>query len=200
MKTCKFLLLIFFLFLGIKVTAQYEYPGWEDSVKTVKRGRHSESKLFFGGVPGLMFGSITYIELPPYVGYKFTPYLWAGVGPLYQYYKERESGYETSIYGGKIFAQLFLIRDLKEKINVNLGDVFLYGESSMLNLEPLAYNPNTNMYFKLDRKWINVTLVGLGFRFPIGNRSGFSLNILWDVTQNPEFSYQNPEVRIGFDF
>jgi hypothetical protein len=200
MKDIKYLHLITFLLIGIKVTAQYEYPGEEDSIKTVKKSKYTGSKLFFGGVPGLMFGSITYIELPPYVGYKFTPYLWAGVGPFYQYYKERASGYETSIYGGKVFTQLFLVRDLREKLNINLGDVFLYGESSMLNLEPLFYDAASNLYYKDDRKWINITLVGFGIRYPIGERSGFSFNVMWDISQNPEHSYQNPEVRIGFDF
>jgi hypothetical protein len=190
MKASKYLLLFLFIIIGLNLSAQYNYPGEDETVKVKKKGWYSDSKLFFGGVPGLMFGSITYIELPPYVGYKFTPFFWAGIGPLYQYYKQREPSYETSIYGGKAFVQLFLIKDLKDKININLGDIFIYGESSMLNIEP---------YYYTERKWVDVTLIGFGFRYPLGNRSGFSLNILWDITQNPDYSYTNPEVRIGFD-
>ena len=185
--------------MGIKVSAQYDYPEQEDTTKIVKKGWYSNSKLFFGGVPGLMFGSTTFIELPPYVGYKFTPFLWAGIGPLYQYYKERSLHYETSTYGGKVFMQVFVIRNLAEKIRVNLGDIFLYGESSMLNFEPTYYDPYNNMYNKEARKWINVTLIGFGFRYPISDHSGFSLNILWDVTHNPDYTYPTPEIRVGFD-
>jgi hypothetical protein len=199
MKPVKYLLVLSILIMGIKVSAQYDYPGAEDTTKILKKSRHSDTKVFFGGVPGLMFGSTTYIELPPFVGYKFTPYLWAGIGPLYQYYKEKSLHYETSTYGGKVFAQVFVIRNLAEKIRINLGDIFLYGESSMLNFEPTLYDPYTFNYYKESRKWINVTLIGFGFRYPLGDRSGFSINILWDVTHNPEYSFPNPEIRVGFD-
>ena len=200
MKIKKFAFAFFFTVISISSFAQYDYPGEEDAktVKAEKKSWYSDSKLFFGGVPGLMFGSTTYIELPPYVGYKFTPYILAGVGPLYQYYKERTIHYETSIYGGKLFTQVFLIKNLEEKIRINLGDLFLYGESSMLNIEPYTVDSNYNIT-KLERKWLNVTLIGFGFRYPIGYRSGFSLNILWDVSRNPDYPSFGPEVRVGFD-
>jgi hypothetical protein len=199
MKAGKYIPLVFFLLIALRVSAQYEYPGEEDTTKVIKKSSYSNSKLFFGGVPGLMFGSTTFIELPPFVGYKFTPYLWAGIGPLYQYYKDKSLHYETSTYGGKVFTQIFVIRNLAEKIRVNLGDIFLYGESSMLNFEPSTYDYISNTVTKENRKWINVTLVGFGFRYPLGDHSGFSLNILWDVTRNPDYSYPTPEVRLGFD-
>jgi hypothetical protein len=202
MKGLKYTLIIVLSVFCLKISAQYEYPGQAEdetnSDKPKKTGWYRDSKLFFGGVPGLMFGSITYIELPPYVGYKFTPHIWAGVGPLFQYYKDKSIGYESSIYGGKLFSQVFLIKNLDEKIHINLGDIFLYGESSMLNIEPYYIDAYYNLY-KTDRKWINVTLIGFGLRYPIGYRSGFSLNVLWDISQNPEYSYSNPEIRIGFD-
>jgi len=202
MKVLRYTLISVLAILSLNIFAQYDFPGEEthdNETKAIKKtGWYRDSKLFFGGVPGLMFGNITYVELPPYVGYKFTPHIWAGVGPLFQYYKDKSIGYESTIYGGKLFTQLNVVRNLYEKININLGDIFLYGESSMLNIEPYIdpiNNPNLQPY----RKWINVTMVGFGLRYPIGYRSGFSLNILWDISQNPEYSYSNPEIRLGFD-
>jgi hypothetical protein len=115
------------------------------------------------------------------------------------YYKDRDWGYESSVYGGKLFTQLYLVKNLNEKIGVNLGDLFLYAETNMFNLEPADWDPYNNVIIKYPRKWINATLIGGGFRFPIGYRSGFSLNVLWDVTQDPYSPYSNPEIRLGFD-
>lgn len=203
MKKHAYIFLLIFSLLCSVSKAQYEYPGDDEQdgkkPKKEKSGWYRDSKLFIGGVPGIMFGSLTYIELPLYAGYKITPYFWAGAGPFYEYYKDNSIDIETSVYGGKMFAQLFVIKNLEEKIRINLGDIFVYAESSMLNIEPYYWDMYYNRYYKMDRKWINVTLVGFGFRYPIGHRSGFSLNILWDITQNPEYSYPNPEIRIGFD-
>lgn len=203
MKGLKYIIIVVFSLFCFSISAQYEYPGQEadetNSDKPHRSGWYRDSKLYFGGVPGFMFGTVTYIELPPYVGYKITPYFWAGLGPLYMYYKDNDWNYETSIYGGKVFTQLFLIKDLDEKIHINLGDLFLYAESTMSNLEPTDLDYNTGALIKHPRRWINSTLIGFGFRYPIGYRSGFSLNILWDIVQDPYSPYSNPEIRIGFD-
>jgi hypothetical protein len=203
MKVLKYTLIVFIAIYSTGIFAQYDYPGEDENDKETnkpeKKGWYRDSKIFFGGVPGLMFGSVTYIEIPLYVGYKITPAFWAGTGPIYQYYKDNTIGYESTIYGGKVFTQLFLIKNLEEKIKINLGDIFIYCESSMLNIQPYYIDPKTYLYYKAERKWINVTLIGFGIRYPIGYRSGFSLNVLWDITQNPEYSYPNPEIRIGFD-
>jgi hypothetical protein len=202
MKEIKYILFIILSSVCFSVSAQYDYPGQESNDSTPhkmrKSGWYRDSKLFFGGVPSLMFGSITYIELPPYVGYKISPYFWAGLGPLYMYYKDNDWNYETSIYGGKVFAQLFLVKNLDEKIHINLGDLYFYAESNMFNLEPADMDPFGNIITH-PRKWINSTLIGGGFRYAIGYRSGFSINILWDITRDPYSPYSNPEIRLGFD-
>jgi hypothetical protein len=37
-------------------------------------------------------------------------------------------------------------------------------------------------------------------RYPIGQKGGVSLLVLWDISQNPYYYYQNPEIRLGFSF
>lgn len=202
MKVIKYTVFLVLCLISINAKAQYDYPGQEEKDTTrhklVKSGWYRDSKLFFGGIPSFMFGNVTYIELPPYVGYKITPYFWAGVGPLFMYYKDNDWNFETSVYGGKVFTQLFIVKNLNEKININLGDLFLYAESNMYNLEPHAIDQYNNL-LTFPRRWVNTTLIGGGFRYPIGYRSGFSLNILWDVVQDPDAPTSNPEIRIGFD-
>jgi len=201
MKMKKYLFLLLILSSCLSAIAQYDYPGEnEESVegKEKKKGWYRESKLFFGGNLGLSFGSYTYIELAPLVGYRITPRLAAGLGPKYMYVKERDY-YETSIYGLKTFAQFAIIKNLNETINIGIGDIFAYVENESLNIEPLFYDQYGNFY-KGNRRWVNITLVGGGLRFPLGERAGFSIMALWDVTQNPYYSYPNPELRISVDF
>src|SRR5688572_11858407 len=66
-------------------------------------------RLFFGGNFGLQFGSYTYVDISPMVGYKITERLAAGVGATYIYYSVDDHvynlNYKTHIYGGSIFSR-----------------------------------------------------------------------------------------------
>jgi hypothetical protein len=202
MKIKKYLILILFLFASLSVIAQYDYPeDTEESeeVKNKKKGWYRDSKLFFGGYFGLSFGTYTYIELAPIVGYRIVPRLAVGLGPKYMYIKER-SYYETSVYGIKTFAQFAIFKNINETINIGIGDIFIYAENESLNIEPMYWDPYTNTYIRGDRGWVNITLIGGGLRFPIGERAGFSIMVLWDVSQNPYYQYTNPEIRLSFEF
>ena len=62
-----------------------------------------KDRLFFGGNVGLSFGSLTYINVAPTIGYKITEKFGMGLGPTYTYYNDRRFvnyKYETQIYGG----------------------------------------------------------------------------------------------------
>jgi hypothetical protein len=193
MKSVKYLFALLLLsLLSVYVMAQYDYPeeAAEENQKEQKRSRYQESKFFFGGNLGLSFGDYTYIEVAPLAGYKILPRLWVGLGPKYMYLKHRDF-YETSIYGLKSFASFTIFQNMSEYIPINLGDLFAYAENESLNFDP---------YLNGERKWVNVMLVGGGLRFPIGRRSGLSILMLWDVTQNPEYNYANPELRMQFYF
>jgi hypothetical protein len=202
MKIKKYIFIFLLLSTWISAIAQYEYPGdTEESEdgKKQKKGWYKESKLFFGGNLGLSFGTYTYIELSPIAGYRITPRLSAGLGPKYMYIKER-GYYETSIYGAKVFALFSIFKNINEKINIGIGDIFVYAENESLNIEPMYWDPSTNSYFAGKRGWVNITLLGGGLRFPLGQRSGFSIIVLWDISQNPYYSYPNPEIRLSVDF
>lgn len=202
MKIHKYLFgFILLLILSSHLAAQYDYPGEseEETQKEQKRSKYQESKFFFGGNLGLSFGTYTYIEIAPLAGYKISPRLWAGLGPKYMYMKQADY-YETSIYGVKLFATFTLFKDLKETINIGIGDIFVHIENEMLNFEQIYFDPVNAVYYKGPRDWYDILLVGGGMRFPLGMRSGFSIFVLWGVTESADLLYSNPEIRLGFDF
>lgn len=144
-------------------------------------------KLFFGGNLGLQFGSQTYIEIAPIIGYKISERLSAGLGLKYIYYRIKDNystfSYSTNIYGGGPFARFTLFEGL-----------FLHGEYEILNLEV------PDLYNNLRRENITSVFLGGGYRQMIGNRSSIDLLILYNVNENRNSPYPNPVIRIGFGF
>jgi hypothetical protein len=194
------LAILTFFVLSSNVFAQYDYPSENDSTSQAKQEKHKSlnSKILLGGSFGLMFGSYTYVEIDPIVGYKITPRLWTGLGPTYMYYSGDEIS--TSKYGIKVYGQFIVFKDLIEKIRINVGDIFIYAENEFANIEPIQTNPVTGKPLKMDRKWVDAALAGFGMRYSLGDRIGFSIFVLWDFTHTPYYSYDNPEIRIGFNF
>ncbi len=139
--------------------------------------RRLDPNVFFGGNLGLAFGTITNIDVSPYVGYRFFEQQFGlGVGATYQYFSDSNIGYSTSIYGGRVFAQLLPAR---------LSMIILHAEYEGLNFE---------YYQDGRRKWIFSPLAGGGLR-----QGSFSLIALWNINGSSEI-YTNPMVRIGFTF
>lgn len=144
-------------------------------------------RLFTGGNIGLQFGSVTYIDVSPKVGYKFTEKLAAGIGATYIYINDRRyKGYEytSDIYGGRLFGQYQVIEN-----------VMAYTEFEVLNAEVQSDLPP----FKLTRQNIPSWLVGGGYVQPIGEHSNAMLLILWNLTETRYSIYQNPIIRVGFN-
>ena len=138
-------------------------------------------KIFFGGNVGLQFGSETFVDVSPLVGYKFTDKISAGIGATYQYYsyKDRYYNFETNIYGGRVFGRY------------NFTD-YLFGhlEYEYLNLEA----------FDFYRRRVDVgsLLAGAGYIQRISDRSGIMAMVLYNFTESVYTPYQNPIFRVGF--
>jgi hypothetical protein len=145
-------------------------------------------KVYFGGNFGLNFGTnFTEVEVSPLMGYKLTDQLSVGIGGTYIYFKEKipqyNFSYETSIYGGNVFARYFFVENL-----------FIYVETGALNLDvPQPFYPYT-----LHREWVQNLPIGGGYRSPIGENSSFMIMILYDIIDDPNSPYQNPIFRVGF--
>jgi hypothetical protein len=156
-----------------------------------------KDRLFFGGNFGLMFGTITDIQVSPVVGYWLLPRVAVAAGPDYRYFKEMDVA--TSLYGGKAYVQLVVIQDLNSFIpmGVHTG-IFLHVENELLSLKssfwkyPLPYTT--------DRFYVNTVLAGGGISQQIGRRSSLNFMILWPLNDSNYSIYSKPEIRVSFSF
>ncbi len=149
----------------------------------VSTGTPLGQKLYFGGNFGAEFGRVTYVELSPLVGYKFSEKFSAGPGISYIYYRDRDYNYSTSVYGVRAFARFFV-----------LENVFAHAEYEALNLGV------PDLYGDLNRQWIGSFLVGGGYKQSVGASGGITMMILWNLNETYYSPYQNPVIRMGFIF
>jgi hypothetical protein len=142
-------------------------------------------RLVFGGNMGLNFGTVTYIGVAPFVGYRVTDRFIPGVGLSYSYMRMRYQGFseEAHIYGGSIWARYFIF-----------DNVFLYGEYESLNGE---WDP----YYAPGKRYnLNSALVGGGYQERFGRLSSYIL-VLYNITHGYDSPYPSPLVlRVGLGF
>jgi hypothetical protein len=159
-----------------------------------------KERLFYGGSFGLQFGTVTDVDISPVVGIWLLPRINVAAGPKYRYYKDRYSG-STGIYGGRVYTELVLIKDLNNIIPIGLNfGFFLHAEDELLSLESSfwQYQPTTKRITR------NTLLAGAGMSQPIGVRSSLNLMFLWalnDAFEDLAYNlYGNPEIRFSVIF
>jgi hypothetical protein len=140
-------------------------------------------KMYVGGNFGLQFGTITFIDISPLVGYKVTPEFSAGVGITYQYYHYQDRVYDlkTNVYGGRIFGRYMFTENL-----------FGHGEYEYLNLEAFDFYPSR-------RVDVGSLLAGGGYMQRFGSNSAMVAMILYNFTESTYTPYSNPIIRIGIN-
>jgi len=111
------------------------------------------SNNFYGkivpiGSFSLMFGTVTYIDISPKLGYKISESTLCGPGLTYKYFKQKDYP-SDNIWGGGFF--------LKQELT-NL--LFLYGEYEALNLS--TFYDVLGLYPNKDRFWNHAYFVGGG--------------------------------------
>ncbi len=146
-------------------------------------------KLFFGGNLGLVFGQYTYVNISPIAGYRINPKFSAGVGLIYEYVSDKRyiPYYETTIFGGKLFAQYILF-----------DYVILYAENNIISLENKYYDVIHN--FPEDGRFLlNVPWVGGGI-YQSAGKGGMYFMILFNLNNGSNSPYSSYEYRIGFNF
>ena len=141
-------------------------------------------RTYFGGSFSLQFGTYTFIDISPLMGYRFTDRFSSGLGATYRYIKDNNFRIESNIYGGRIFSR-YLITE----------NILAHGEYETLNWQ--FYDPNVDAII---RDWVPGLLIGGGFQQHIGERSGFQIlilyNLIYDSLRSP---YNEPYViRVGF--
>jgi hypothetical protein len=139
-------------------------------------------RVFVGGNVGFQFGTVTFAEVSPLIGYRITEKISAGIGATYQYYRYKDPTYqlETNVYGGRVFGRYFFTDYL-----------FAHAEYEYLNLEAFDFYPRR-------RVDVESLLVGGGYFQRIdGSHSGIYVMLLYNLTESAYTPYNNPIVRIG---
>ncbi|MBK6540563.1 MAG: hypothetical protein IPG10_04625 [Flavobacteriales bacterium] len=190
-------LLSLFVFALLLAPAAARAQDYRDSTATEKEKipdapRPWKDRIWFGGGLGLSFGSVTNIAIEPMVGYKITKNgkLSAGVGISYQYFRDNRGtyGYETSIYGGRLFTRYRIIEQL-----------FAHVEYNQLSFELPDY-----YQARLYRRWVPFLLVGGGYSARLGGNTYLTAMVLFDVIQDAYSPYSSGEpwisAGVGFGF
>jgi hypothetical protein len=140
-------------------------------------------KVFVGGNLGFQFGTVTFAEVSPLIGYRITDKISAGIGATYQYYRYKDPTYqlETNVYGGRVFGRYFFTDYL-----------FAHAEYEYLNLEAYDFYPTR-------RVDVESLLVGGGYFQHLGSSSssGVFVMLLYNLTESAYTPYSNPIIRIG---
>jgi hypothetical protein len=153
-------------------------------------------RLFFGGSVGLVFGTITDIQLSPVVGIWALPRVAVAVGPSYRFYKDQV--YKTAMYGGKAYVQFVVIQDLNSLLSLGVHTgIFLHAENELLSLKTSFWK---NPPYHGDRFYVNTLLAGAGMSQQIGRRSSLNFIVLWPLNDSVYELYSKPEIRVSFIF
>lgn len=162
-------------------------------------------RLFYGGSIGLAIGSrITQVDILPQAGIWIFPQWSLGLGGRYTYRKERFSLLEgntrldpikTTIWGYSAFTDILPIPDFNEAFGVDLhGGIFLHAELENLYLDRKLFDSTSDE----GMGWINMYMVGFGWRQRLGRRAAANFMVLWDLTDNRYSPYtSNPILRFS---
>ena len=161
-----------------------------------------KGKFFLIPEVWLSFGSMTYIDLAPMVGYHVFDRLAIGLGPHYIYQSQKASpaipyDYQTHSYGLKGFARFSLITNAEEFLPIRLfSELFAHFEYEGLSLERAYYVPP---YTDEGRFIYQGILLGGGLSQRVGMYNSVSLTVLWNLNESTISPYSNPIFRVGFN-
>ena len=161
-----------------------------------------KGKFFFIPELWLSFGTNTYIDLAPMVGYHALDRLAFGIGPHYIYQSQKATssfpyGYQTHSYGLKGFVRFSLITNAEEWLPIKLfSELFAHFEYEGLSLEKAYYVPP---YTEDGRYIYHGILLGGGLSQRVGIHNSVSFTVLWDINELTISPYTNPVFRVGFN-
>jgi hypothetical protein len=165
------------ILLSVRVVAQ------DSTMIRKERKENFWNKVFVGGNVGFQFGTITFAEVSPLIGYRFTEKIHAGIGATYQYYHYKDQYYdlETNVYGGRLFGRYFFTDYL-----------FAHVEYEYLNLEAFDFIPRR-------RVDVSSVMAGGGYLQKFAQNSGIYIMLLYNFTESAYTPYANPIIRIGLN-
>lgn len=189
--TLKNLLLIILVFIcTVQTLAQEEMS-------------NRKGKLFLVPEFWLSFGTSSYIEVAPLLGYHVNNRLSAGLGPHYIYQSQKATpyypvSYQTHVYGLKGFARFAIITNAEQFLPFRLfSELFAHMEYEGLSLEKKYYYAPT---YPDDGRFIyQGFLLGGGFSQRVGMYNSVTFMVLWNLNESTRSPYSNPVFRVGFN-
>ncbi len=133
-------------------------------------------RLVFGGNFGGAFGTTTFFQLNPMIGYRTNEWWVNGVGLNYFYVSQ--GGNSQSNYGASLWSRAYIVKT-----------IIAHTEFEMIRREA------SDRYGNMTSVNVPVWLVGAGYSS--GGRIGFSAMVMYDLIQDPNSPYSNPIFRVG---
>ena len=168
------------------------------SIQLVAQPEIPDRKGKFYLVPELWltFGTYTYVDVAPLVGYHVNDRFSVGLGPHYIYQSQKATpynpySYNTHVFGLKGFARFSLITNADQFLPIKLfSDLFAHLEYEGLSLEKEQfYAPG----FPDDGRFLyQGFLVGGGFSQRVGMFNTVSFMVLWNLNESSRSPYSNP--------
>lgn len=174
--------------------------------KTKEPERFSD-RIFFGGSIGLLFGTVTRVDILPQVGFWVLPQWAVGVGGRYTFRKgsygivgESTKPVKSHIWGVSGFTQIMPIRDLDKAFGIGIhGGPIFQAEWEGLYLDKSVGEVGTTS--NLGRSWVHLVLAGAGYHFPLGDKAALNLLAMWNLTDSKYSPYtSNPMLRVSINF
>jgi long-subunit fatty acid transport protein len=181
----------------------------DDSTRASRRANREErppsafwQRARFGGNFALQLGNFnTFVDISPTLTYIVNEKVQLGGGVSFMYVRfngitntgQRVRQPGNTIYGGRVFSRFFPISALPQ--------LFAQGELETLNVNYPEYNIGTGSFDRV-RGFVPAAFVGGGFFQGVGNRSGFTLTVLYNLLYD-QYRLQSPYpsplvVRAGF--
>ena len=162
-----------------------------------------QGKFFMVPELWLSFGTRTYIDVAPLLGYHVTDRFVVGLGPHYIYESQKATPsypltYQTHVYGWKGFARFALITNAEQFLPIKLfNELFVHLEYEGMSLEKAYYYAPS---YPDDGRFIyQGILLGGGLSQRVGMLSSVSFMVLWNLNESSRSPYSNPVFRMGFN-
>ncbi len=194
----KNIVLVLLLGLGMaSASAQEVYnssgkPGYQKNTKKKKKKGYDPDKLILGGGITFNFGDgFIAAGASPIVGYRITDRFSAGVGVGYLYSQFRDPAnnnklftYREHIVYPSLWTRFFVYKNFFVSAIGEYDFIF----QRVPGYDP--YSPNPGTLTTLKENFTNTCLfVGGGYKFPMGGRASFLLDVQYDVLQGKNSPY-----------
>lgn len=168
----KFLLTtILLLLLPLTSMAQYDVEDVKNDSSETKEPAINpyklRDKLYVGSGLNLLFGNTTFFYVSPMVGYDITDKFSAGIGTMYQFYRQNVGGgnfYNSNSFGVGVFTRFRPIEPLILETSINTYRT--------------TYNGS-------NKEKANSWMLGAGYASSLGSRAYYQVMLQYDLLRDP---------------